>query len=489
MCRKARKLLYAGIAFLLLFAVLYTKDEVTLAGNESSRFGVVQAFGEQGVFYIERTNFASTVDKLERDGHLYSDKPLPLSFCAALFHGAIHRVTGINFTENRMLAVYLVNLLVAGSCNILLFLLMFNHLRRTSRGRIEWKFLLALAMPLTTWLGSYSVVMNNHTPAALALLGMIVALEKYRRKPTLRAAAFTAGCAGVAGAFEIPLGLLAGIAALAGIWFSSPPGRKWKPLGVVVVTGGMICFGVLLLNFVAYGTVVPLYVADGTGSFKIGIYWREFPGYCFESLFGFRGLFSYQPFLLLIFPAVWFLRKKLRISDWCGLGVAVLLIGFYMFFTNEYGGASYGMRYLIPVIPVFWLVIARWILSWRPAAWKAVPVILLLLWGGITMLVGAYCPFCIANEGVRTPEGHFSLEIRSPFWGNLLVMNFERDPEGKYTWMMIDAFGPEYSFLHVYHSGIHMRKPELVAQLLQSSLAERVGVKKPGEVASPGEGR
>ena len=30
---KARKLLYAGIAFLLLFAVLYTKDEVTLAGS------------------------------------------------------------------------------------------------------------------------------------------------------------------------------------------------------------------------------------------------------------------------------------------------------------------------------------------------------------------------------------------------------------------------------------------------------------------------
>ena len=222
---KARRLLYAGIVFLLLFAVLYTKEEITLAGNESSRFGVVQALGEQGVFYIEGTNFASTVDKLERNGHLYSDKPLPLSFCAALIHGVIHRVTGINFTENRMLAIYLVNLLVSGGCNILLFILMFRHLRRTARGRIEWKFLLALAMPLTTWLGSYSVVMNNHTPAALALFGMIVALEKYRRKPTLQAAAIAAGCAGLAGAFEIPLGILSGLGALAGVWFCSPAGR------------------------------------------------------------------------------------------------------------------------------------------------------------------------------------------------------------------------------------------------------------------------
>ena len=484
---KARRLLYAGIVFLLLFAVLYTKEEITLAGNESSRFGVVQALGEQGVFYIEGTNFASTVDKLERNGHLYSDKPLPLSFCAALIHGVIHRVTGINFTENRMLAIYLVNLLVSGGCNILLFILMFRHLRRTARGRIEWKFLLALAMPLTTWLGSYSVVMNNHTPAALALFGMIVALEKYRRKPTLQAAAIAAGCAGLAGAFEIPLGILSGLGALAGVWFCSPAGRKWKPLAVVVATGGAICLGVLLLNFIAYGTVLPLYIAGGGGTYKVEIFWWQFLEYWYESLLGFRGLFSYQPFLLLIFPAVWFLRKRLRVPDWCGLGTAAALIVFYMIFTNEYGGASYGMRYLIPVIPVFWFVISRWILSWRPAVRNVVPVLLLLLWGCVTMLVGAYCPFCIANEGFRTPEGHFSRVIRSPFWGNLLVMNFERDPEGKYTQMMIDSFGPEYSFLHIYHSGVHMRKPELVAQLLQSSLAERVGVKKtPGEESSPG---
>lgn len=485
MRRKARKLLYAGVAFLLLFAVLYTKDEVTLAGNESSRFGVVQAIGEQGVFHIEQTNFASTVDKVERDGHLYSDKPLPLSFCAALVHGAVHRVTGINFTDNRMLAIYLVNLLVSGGCNILLFLLMFNHLRRTSRGRIELKFLLALAMCLTTWLGSYSVILNNHTPAALALLGMVVALEKFRRRPTLQAAVLAAAAAGIAGALDIPLGLLAGAAALAGIWFTAPAGDRWKPLGAAVVTGGAVCLAVLLLNFVAYGTPVPLYVAGNSGTFGIGIVWSNLADYWFQSLFGFRGLFSYQPFLLLIFPAVWCLRRKLRVSDWCGLGTAAALICFYMTFTNEYGGASYGMRYLVPVIPVFWLVISRWILSWRLAAWKLIPVVILLLWGAVTALVGAYSPFCIANEGGRTPEHHFSNSIRSPFWGNLLLMNFERDPEGKYTQLMIDSFGLENAYLHIFHSGIHMRRPELVAQLLQSSLAERLGVKKGPGNGSP----
>ena len=45
MKRKARRLQYAGVIVLLLFAVLYTKEEITLAGNESSRFGVIQALG------------------------------------------------------------------------------------------------------------------------------------------------------------------------------------------------------------------------------------------------------------------------------------------------------------------------------------------------------------------------------------------------------------------------------------------------------------
>ena len=177
MKRKARRLQYAGVIVLLLFAVLYTKEEITLAGNESSRFGVIQALGEQGVFHIERTNFASTVDRVEWNGHVYSDKPLPLSSAAAVVHGTVHRLTGINFSENRMLAIYLINLLFSGGCNILLFLWMFRLLRRTCRGRIEVKWLLALAMCLSTWLLTYSVIFNNHTPAALAVLGLVIALE------------------------------------------------------------------------------------------------------------------------------------------------------------------------------------------------------------------------------------------------------------------------------------------------------------------------
>ena len=136
------------------------------------------------------------------------------------------------------------------------------------------------------------------------------------------------------------------------------------------------------------------------------------------------------------------------------------------------------MRYLVPVIPVFWLVISRWILSWKQAVWKAAAVVLLLLWGCVTSLIGVYCPFCIANEGAHTPDGHFSNTIRSPFLSNLLVMTFERDPEGEMTRRLIDSLGEEASFRHIYVSGVHMRSPQLVAELLRSSLAERLRAEK-----------
>ena len=416
------------------------------------------------------------MDRVEWNGHVYSDKPLPLSSAAAVVHGTVHRLTGINFSENRMLAIYLINLLFSGGCNILLFLWMFRLLRRTCRGRIEVKWLLALAMCLSTWLLTYSVIFNNHTPAALAVLGLVIALEKYRRRPTFRAAACAAAAAGAAGALDIPLGFFCGIAAAAGIALESPARQRLWPVLTVFAVGGGIAAGIVLLNHIAYGTILPLYIAGG--SYVPPLLWATMPVYWYECLFGFRGLFSYQPFLLLIFPAVWLLRKKLRVPEWTGLGIAAAVVVFYLSLTGEYGGPSYGMRYLVPVIPVFWLVISRWILSWKQAVWKAAAVVFLLLWGCVTSLIGVYCPFCVANEGAHTPDGHFSNTIRSPFLSNLLVMTFERDPEGEMTRRLIDSLGEEASFRHIYVSGVHMRSPQLVAELLRSSLAERLRAKK-----------
>ena len=161
---------WIGIVFIALAALLYSQPEVSISGNESTRFAVIQAVGEQHVFHIEKTNFR-TVDRVIRNNHVYSDKPLPIGWGLGMVHRVLHGVTGWNFFDNYNLLIYLFNLGFGGLINILLFVWSFRQFCRVRRGSVPLKFLLALGMCIGTWLFSYSVTVNNHTPAALAVLG------------------------------------------------------------------------------------------------------------------------------------------------------------------------------------------------------------------------------------------------------------------------------------------------------------------------------
>ena len=86
---------WIGIVFLALAALLYSQPEVSISGNESTRFAVIQAVGEQHVFHIEKTNFR-TVDRVIRNNHVYSDKPLPIGWGLGMVHRVLHGVTGWN---------------------------------------------------------------------------------------------------------------------------------------------------------------------------------------------------------------------------------------------------------------------------------------------------------------------------------------------------------------------------------------------------------
>ena len=69
--------------------------------------------------------------------------------------------------------------------------------------------------------------------------------------------------------------------------------------------------------------------------------------------------------------------------------------------TNEFGGAAYGFRYLIPLIPVLWYFAGVWLLEQRSkAVWGIAAVF--ILWGVAASLAGAYAPFGLAFEGHRS---------------------------------------------------------------------------------------
>ena len=94
-----------------VFALLLAKHDVTHAGNETSRYSVVESVLERGTFVIDDSIF-STPDKGERDGPYYGDKPPLLTF-AVIAWGRMLKWFGVRFLDGDYFrAVYLTNALI-----------------------------------------------------------------------------------------------------------------------------------------------------------------------------------------------------------------------------------------------------------------------------------------------------------------------------------------------------------------------------------------
>jgi hypothetical protein len=153
-----------------------------------------------------------------------------------------------------------------------------------------------------------------------------------------------------------------------------------------------------------------------------------------------------------------------------GYGFSIAAIGafmlFYLLCTDEFGGQSYGLRYFIPVIPLLWFWGCRLYLEVPAFKWKGALLAIFITWGVITGLAGAYFPFNIGNEGVRSPEGHFTRNISS-FGGNLLCWSYENFPGSSLTQALIDRYGISDSLQYMYWSYFHQKKLEQLRQMQQ----------------------
>ena len=102
--------------------------------------------------------------------------------------------------------------------------------------------------------------------------------------------------------------------------------------------------------------------------------------------------------------------------------------------------------------------------SWLLLAVGPGTLAVLILWGVITALTGAYFPFNPGNEGERTPPGHFT-NYFSSFGGNLLCWSYERYPSGTLTRSLIDRYGVPNGVLYMYWSYFHQKKTAMLARL------------------------
>lgn len=461
----------AGFLVIALFILFAAKDRALMGGADAGRLAVVGELGVYGVFAITDSPLRST-DRVIFEGEKYSDKPLFLPWCAALAYRVWHNFTGWNMRMDQHGSIWLLTVVLNLLTDYLLFLCFFNRLRRIRQGGRMVKFLLSLGLIFTTWIGSYSTAFMHHNVTALALLGAWTAVEKFRLEPTVIAAAAAGFCAGAAGVVELPVGFFSGVAVLTAVAVSAPTGERMRMTGAAALSGIVMLIWLLLINFYAYGDFRPLYIVPG-GTYAPPTAWKDgMAVYAADCLFLTRGLFSYQPFLLLALPGWLLWRREFSPGQQILLLMVPVTVLFYLCFTNEYGGWGYGFRYFIPLIPLIYLCACRCFLA-LPPVWRAVCVPL-LAWGLVTSMIGAVSPNCVAYEGARTEDGHFTQTIQSTFSGNLLEFLQHYAPDSALMRRMKEHYGEENVRLFCFWQAVNLdrRDPRLGIESRDQALAE-----------------
>ena len=427
-----------------LFALILAKHDVTHAGNETSRYSVVESVLERGTFAID-DSFFNTPDKGERNGHFYGDKPPLLTF-GVIAWGRVLKCFGVRFLNGEYFrAVYLTNVLIfVLSCLTGWFF--YVGLRRRPRMPEPYRVALSVLSVASTLVLSYAVTLNNHTLCAAAMMGLILLLERSEETGMTRLRAFLAGVmTGFLLNLEFVTGGVMGIAVFFFVLTSIAPHRIGNVLMYAAGAGVMILVegG---LNMVSYGSPLPLYLATHKPSFVE----KNYLAYAFHILFGYEGFFLYMPALLFAGFAIASERmSRDRVFLYMMASTAAAMFLFAVG-TSDFGGACYGFRFLIPFAPVLLYYVAIYFGRPRPRLkrWKVFR--LALVWSILFSVVGVIDPWNASYEGSLTPKNALPEHFKNSFLANVFVFCWQMSPQSPLTDFFMDrVYGREYAMLYL----------------------------------------
>jgi hypothetical protein len=381
------------------YAVGHRDHDVTIATYLSALFaadplqGAVTAAGGQRLRIQSDHGYVfddgwRTIDKVMDPDTLtfYSSKPPLLPTMAAGEYWLLKKAFGWTITDNSW-EVVLTILLTFNVLPLILYLALLASLVERY-GTSDWgKLFVMTAGSFGTLLSPFVVTFNNHSIGAYAAMVTLWAaariLDGTNRENgwALSGYHLVAGfAAGFTAINEFPAAAFAAGVFLLVLLHSPIRGvLLFLPAALVPVAAWF------LTNYLAVGRFEPIYSEFGGRWYEFeGAYWRFLPGkrgidwagrngetkpeYLFHLLLGHHGLFSLTPvFLLGLAGMVLALGRIGRAPDttstrpsWnriVGLSffVAVVVIGYYVYKTDNYGGWTNGPRWLMWLAPL-WLV-------------------------------------------------------------------------------------------------------------------------------------
>lgn len=339
------------------------------------------------------------------EAYLFSSKPPLLPTLMAIPYAALYWGSGQQISLGtdpyfvvRTLLV-LLNLIPLVFCWILL-IRMIERFGTTDWGRI----FTAAAVCFGTFLPTFSVTLNNHLPAVVAVtaafycvMQIILSREQVPHRGRNILYAFAAGlCAFFATACELPALSFCVFLGILLTWFTALPFLKTpegEPPKIDKMIPASYCLGILVVvlpffvtNYAAHRTLLPAYSQPSWYFFeyeRAGLkrhsYWKNPLGidqgepsrtdYIFHSTVGHHGIFLLTPiwFLTFLGLGIGFVKNEkpttfssspLKLSALMTLALSVIVFGFYMMQeqpNRNYGGMTSALRWMFWLIPL-WLV-------------------------------------------------------------------------------------------------------------------------------------
>ncbi len=392
-------LLCASVVMVLAF----TTGRAT-GHNPLSRLATIDALVHDGTLAIDQSPFSNTVDKIMVEGKLYSSKAPLLSVLGAGVYTVLFEVFGLSLRdEGRPFAVFWLNMILGIGPHLLLLVFADRILRLWQHS--DQSRLLVLAVLGFGQLGlGYATTLNNHVPAAAALMAAFYFTLRVRnvgeaRTVDLLLASFLAGLAPTLdfGASVMSLGLLVLLAPFRSV-------NRALPVALGVLIPGFVHTA---LNHAITGGFLPTPFRGELYRFP-GSYWTAPVGidalredrftYAFHSLLGHHGLLTMTPLLVLGLVALVQLVRA-RGQLWrealvVGLAFSVALL-YYLFRTRNYGGVCVGFRWMLAYTPFVLLFLGGMVETLNKARF-GMPAFVLLF------VIGQYH----ATNGLQNPWHH-----------------------------------------------------------------------------------
>lgn len=339
--------------------------------NTGSRYATIEALVDHGTFFIDKTHYKFTPDKLEVGKHLVSTKPPLLPTWGAGVYWVYQKLTGHTIADHEGEIIAVVTLFTAWLSH-LIFLIYFYRLCRLLIKR-QLAIIVALVAACFAYFGTaYASHLNNHSVAAAFLLVGFYYAVRIRNE------------LGAKTRHWIIAGLVLGILPAIDLPSLSFTGLVWLYLVSYDYKRTLLIFSPalipgfaaqLVLSYLSTGYLVPAYMnrelldAQKHNYFskaRSGIDALREPKtiYSFNMLLGHHGLFSMTP--LFVFSLIDVIRRLVRRQRYFAEALVVLVanlvvILFYVFKSRNYGGWCVGMRWLIPQMALLLVHFALWL--------------------------------------------------------------------------------------------------------------------------------